>query len=66
MSTIYYITTYYILIVLVIHTTYFIPSGYVYYIPEGDWPNHFSSLFLSADTFATVIEVPSYISHISS
>ena len=33
--------------------------SYVFYIPEGDWPNHFSSLFLSADTLSTVIEVPS-------
>ena len=30
---------------------------YVYYIPEGEWPNHFSSLFLSADTLSTLIEV---------
>lgn len=31
-------------------------EAYVFYIPEGDWPNHFSSLFLSADTLSTVIE----------
>merc|ERR1712192_395496 len=31
-------------------------EAYVYYIPEGEWPNHFSSLFLSADTLSTMIE----------
>jgi sterol desaturase/sphingolipid hydroxylase (fatty acid hydroxylase superfamily) len=30
---------------------------YVFYIPEGKWQTHFSSLLFSADVSATVMEV---------
>jgi len=31
--------------------------AYVYYIPEGHWPQHFSSLLLSGDVLSTLLEV---------
>jgi len=32
-------------------------GAYTYYIPEGQWPSHFSSLLFSADLLSTLAEV---------
>ena len=32
-------------------------EAYIYYIPDGTWNQHFSSILLSADVFATSVEV---------
>ena len=32
-------------------------EAYIYYIPDGTWNQHFSSILLSSDVFATSVEV---------